>query len=182
MKSHAIRRPSRRLDTAPQRILSVGLATATCVGLVGVIGVRAAQDSAAASQADTGDTAAIEPTTSAGLTQADLDAYAAQLAAERQRLDDYRSQLVATAAELQAAIDAQAGVRSTGVVRAPKAGAVASAPKAKAKAKAKAQAQAAPQAPSAAAPARPAPAAAAPPAMRPAPQQAPAAQGKTKGS
>ncbi len=40
-------------------------------------------------------------TTSTGLTQADLDAYAAQLSAEKDRLDAYRAKLVKTAKKLQ---------------------------------------------------------------------------------
>lgn len=89
----------RRLDSRPQRILSAGLAAATAVGVVGVLAVRSAQDSAAAEQGDA-TPAAAEPTTSDGLTQADLDAYAAALDAERQRLKDYRARLVAVAESL----------------------------------------------------------------------------------
>lgn len=105
MKSKAIRRPSRRLDTAPQRILSAGLATATAVGLIGVIGVRTAQDSAAADNANltaaTLDASSTATVSTAGYTKADLDAYAAQLDAERQRLEDYRAKLVNVANALQ---------------------------------------------------------------------------------
>lgn len=43
-----------------------------------------------------------EPTTSTGLTQADLDAYAAQLAQERAQLDAYRGKLAKAAKQLKA--------------------------------------------------------------------------------
>lgn len=103
----AIRRPSRRLDTVPQRMLSMGLATATAVGLVGVLAVRSADD-AAADTDETTESAPVEVTTTDGLTQADLDNYAAQLETERQRLEDYRNELVAVATDLQAQADALA--------------------------------------------------------------------------
>lgn len=100
------RRPNRRLDSTPQRIISLGLATATAVGLVGVLAVRTAQDTVAAEQGS-GDVdtagqeassgAGSEPTSSTGLTRAELDAYALQLEEERLRLEDYRSQLVQVA-------------------------------------------------------------------------------------
>ena len=143
MTATTIRRPSRRLDTAPQRILSLGLATATAVGLVGVIGVRTAQDSAAAENTDTTASATTEPTTSTGLTQADLDAYAAQLEAERQNLATYRAQLVDVAGQLQARangtvnVGAPAKVPSVSTVKKAK-------PTAKPKAQPKAQVQQAP--------------------------------------
>lgn len=112
MTTRTVRQPIRRIDTTPQRILSLGLASAACLGLVGVIGVRsvqdaAAQDAAAPEQAAAGSStlvSTVEPTTSTGLTQADLDAYAARLEAERVRLDDYRVQLASYANQVQAAI------------------------------------------------------------------------------
>ncbi|MBK9738871.1 MAG: hypothetical protein IPO93_05075 [Actinobacteria bacterium] len=103
---------SRRRSTA-DKIVSAGLATAACAGLVGVIGVRtieqsvATQNDAAASTTTPG--AAIPdsiPTSASGLTEADLDAYAAQLAAESTKLDAYRTKLVKTAKKLQAAQNA----------------------------------------------------------------------------
>ena len=104
-KTNAKRQPSRRTNSTASKIVSAGLATATCVGLVGVIGVRTAQDSAAAdsssaTEAQAGSVAV--PTSTDGYTQAELDAYAAQLAAEAQRLTDYRAQLVDAALTLQA--------------------------------------------------------------------------------
>ncbi len=99
------RRTSRRTNSTASKIVSAGLATATCVGLVGVIGIRTAQDSAAADSGSTSEAAApiaAAPTTTDGYTQADLDAYAAQLDAEAQRLADYRAQLIDAAMTLQA--------------------------------------------------------------------------------
>lgn len=142
----AIRRPSRRLDTAPQRLLSMGLATATAVGLVGVLAVRSAED-ASANTDDNGDSASVATTD--GRTQADLDAYAAQLDAERQRLQDYRDQLVAVAATLQqranalASGDVRTSIAPTKVrlrapkVPAPRAKAAPNAPAPRAQAKSK---------------------------------------------
>lgn len=98
------RRTSRRTNSTASKIVSAGLATATCVGLVGVIGIRTAQDSAAADSASASEAAApiaAAPTTTDGYTQADLDAYAAQLDAEAQRLADYRAQLIDAATALQ---------------------------------------------------------------------------------
>ena len=105
MKTNAKRRPSRRSNSTASKIMSAGLATATCVGLVGVIGVRTAQDSAAAdsSSATEAQASSVAAATSTdGYTQAELDAYAAQLAAEAQRLTDYRAQLADAALTLQA--------------------------------------------------------------------------------
>ncbi|CAB4940621.1 MAG: hypothetical protein F2840_04445 [Actinobacteria bacterium] len=112
-KTNASRRPSRRTNSTASKIVSAGLATATCVGLVGVIGIRTAQDSAAAdsSSATQSQASAVAiPTSTDGYTQADLDAYAAQLAAEAQRLTDYRAQLVEAAQTLQASAGGSAGV------------------------------------------------------------------------
>lgn len=78
-----VRPPRARRHSTKERIISTGLATAACVGLVGVIGVRAIEQSAAAQVLTidpVSDVTSTEPTTSTGLTQADLDAYAAQLA------------------------------------------------------------------------------------------------------
>lgn len=99
------RAPLRRSST-PEKILSAGLATATCVGLVAVIGARtvaaqAADDSKKVSAQAEVAPAAEEPTTSSGLSQGDLDAYAAQLEAERVRLDTYRAKLIKAGKQLQ---------------------------------------------------------------------------------
>ncbi len=103
-KTNDKRRPSRRTNSTASKIVSAGLATATCVGLVGVIGVRTAQDSAAADSSSATEaqaSAVAAPTSTDGYTQAELDAYAAQLAAEAQRLTDYRAQLAEAALTLQ---------------------------------------------------------------------------------
>jgi hypothetical protein len=107
---------AKRHTSAGQKALALGLASATCVGLVGVIAVRNAKEASA--QDSIG---AIEPasaTTSTGVTQAQLDQYAAQLAAEQQRLETYRQQLVATANSL--ATQSRSGVTITKPKRVPK--------------------------------------------------------------
>ena len=106
------RAPLRRSST-PERILSAGLATATCVGVVGLLGARTIEANASsASEVGTeqaeitpvsdsvAPSGAAGPTTSSGLTQADLDAYAADLAKEKERLDAYRAKLVKAAKKL----------------------------------------------------------------------------------
>lgn len=110
------RRTSRRTNSTASKIVSAGLATATCVGLVGVIGIRTAQDSAAADSGSASEAAAAiaaAPTTTDGYTQADLDAYAAQLDAEAQRLADYRDQLINAAATLQQSAGGSSGLSVT---------------------------------------------------------------------
>ena len=112
-KTNDKRRPSRRTNSTASKIVSAGLATATCVGLVGVIGVRTAQDSAAADSSSATEaqaSAVAAPTSTDGYTQAELDAYAAQLAAEAQRLTDYRAQLADAALTLQVSAGSNAGV------------------------------------------------------------------------
>ena len=112
-KTNASRRTSRRTNSTASKIVSAGLATATCVGLVGVVGIRTAQDSAAAelsSATESQASAVALPTSTDGHTQADLDAYAAQLEAEAQRLADYRAQLVDAALILQESAGGNAGV------------------------------------------------------------------------
>ena len=120
MTSHrGHRRAPLRRTSAPERVLTAGLATATCVGLVGLIGVRTIEanpvaDVAPQTSTEATDGAAIVPvaatapvTSSAGLTEAQLDAYAAQLATERQRLDEYRVKLTRTAKALKRQIARQ---------------------------------------------------------------------------
>ena len=173
------RAPLRRSST-PDRILSAGLATAACIGVVGLLGVRTIEANAAS--AETGTTVDLaaspadatittEPTTSTGLTEAQLDAYAADLAKEKERLDAYRAKLVKTATKLQRQADRQAaaaGVSATGTVTPAPANTV-GAPKPAAKpqavAKPKPVAKPAPQ-----------------PAAAPAPKPAPKPQSNTKGS
>ena len=73
-----------RTTSASQKILALGLASATCVGLVGMIAVRSAQDASAQ-----------EATSQDGANQVDLAA-----ATERARLEAYRQQLVTAANQL----------------------------------------------------------------------------------
>jgi hypothetical protein len=125
------RSPLRR-SSAPERILSAGLATATCVGIVGLVGARTieANTTESAAAQESVDTTALsstvepvaavvaEPTTASGLTEADLDAYAAQLAVEKDRLDAYRAKLVKTAKKLQR-LAAQRSQAAVAPARAP---------------------------------------------------------------
>ena len=205
-KTPPVRRPSRRTNTTAGRVLSAALATTTCVGLVGVIGVRMADENAAqaasgspdpAAAASTDQAGAIQlisttspaATSSSGLTREQLDAYAAQLTTERQRLIDYRNQLVAIATQLQQAttsggasaqqvstLAAKAASASVPTVKA--ATKAKAARKSKAKAKAKAKAVSAPAAQPQQAPAQQAqqqPPAQPAPQAKPAPQAAPQA-------
>lgn len=83
--------PTKRQVRLVDRAVAAGLAVATFGGLVAVVVVRGADGA-------TADTA--EPTTVDGLTRADLDAYAEQLAQEQARLTAYRDALRAAAEEL----------------------------------------------------------------------------------
>ena len=100
---------ARRNNSTGSKIVSTGLAVATCIGVVGVIGVRSAQESAAVEPrsstqaADAGSAQAVAVVSSSGLTQADLDAYAAALEQERVKLKKYGAKLVAAAVSLQQA-------------------------------------------------------------------------------
>lgn len=87
---------------AGERMLAVGLASTACIGLVGVIGVRAAQSD----ETDAAPVDSAQPVSSQGLTQADLDAYAAQLADQAAQLKDYRQQLKSVARQLNDEIGA----------------------------------------------------------------------------
>lgn len=111
-RSHS-RAPLRR-SSAPERILSAGLATAACVGVVGLLGARTIEANTTSSSTDPAPAstevvpvATVEPTTASGLTEADLDSYAAALAAEKERLDEYRAKLVRTAKKLKKQAAAQ---------------------------------------------------------------------------
>ena len=108
---------SRSRQGASDKIWAVGLAGATCIGLVGTVGVRAAQDAAAstvvpdsgsvaeavAGSAETGSATAVSST---GLTEAQLDQYARALEEERLRLEGYHAELLDAAARLQESVDA----------------------------------------------------------------------------
>ena len=92
-------KPRKRGGTA-DKAWSLGLAGATCLGLVGLVGARSITDAAAS------DTAPVADVSSTGLSQAELDAYAASLNAQQVQLDAYRAQLVDVAQQLQAVADA----------------------------------------------------------------------------
>lgn len=119
MTDHARNRKGRS-GTAAERIVTAGLATATCIGVVGLLGTRmvAAQESAPQPAAPESvpvllaAPASNETTTSSGMTRSDLDAYAALLAAEKARLDSYRAELVAAAEVINAARSGQSGTRA----------------------------------------------------------------------
>lgn len=119
MTDHARNRKGRS-GTAAERIVTAGLATATCIGVVGLLGTRmvAAQESAPQPAAPESvpvllaAPASNEMTTSSGMTRSDLDAYAALLAAEKARLDSYRAELVAAAEAINAARSGQSGTRA----------------------------------------------------------------------
>lgn len=85
------------------RIISAGLAVTACAGIVGVIGVRSIEDSAAAQQTPAVDSGTATVVSSAGLTEAQLDEYSAQLQAEAARLDAYRVKLTKAAKAVAAA-------------------------------------------------------------------------------
>lgn len=146
MTSSSVRRPSRRGHSTTDKVVSAGLAAAACAGLVGVIAVRTSQEAQAAdAQASTevADATLAAATTSTGLTQEQLDQYAAQLEAERQRLLDYRDQLAVVAASLSDSGAQQAALpsaKSGAALKTPQSSAAKQKSKA-AKAKAKAQAK-----------------------------------------
>ena len=92
---------ARKRGGSADKVWAIGLAGATCVGLVGVIGVRAVSDAAAQPvELEAQLIANATPVSATGLTEAELDEYAWSLAAERQRLLDYHQQLVDAAGEL----------------------------------------------------------------------------------
>lgn len=107
MTDHARTRKGRS-STAAERIVTAGLATATCIGVVGLLGTRmvSAQEATAEPAPESTPVLLAAPastssstvaTSSSGMTRSDLDAYAALLAAEKARLDSYRAELVAAA-------------------------------------------------------------------------------------
>ena len=116
----ADRKPSRGRQGTADKVWAVGLAGATCLGLVGVVGVRAVGDAAAAepqidmtavdsSANGVVDTATASVATStSGLTEEQLDQYARALEVERAKLEAYHKELLDAAAKLQASADAMA--------------------------------------------------------------------------
>lgn len=153
------RAPRKKSNTTQHKVISASLAGAACVGLVGVIGVRVTAD-ANAQQSKQVDAATLAAATSStGMTQDQLDQYAAKLEAERQKLIAYRDQLVQVANVLQSrsgsiqqtaltqsapqVANAQASTKLTKAQK--KAAKKAAAAKAAAQAQQQAQAQQAPQ-------------------------------------
>lgn len=98
----------RKRGGAADKAWSLGLAGATCLGLVGLVGVRTMTDAAAEETA----TPVESVPSNSGLSQAELDAYAASLDTQRAELDAYRAQLIETAQQLQVVADTL-GVRGT---------------------------------------------------------------------
>lgn len=99
-----------RSNTTAEKVLAAGLATAACVGVVGLLGTRAvsAQEATAAPAQGSSPVLLATPastvvTSSSGMTQADLDSYSALLSAEKNRLDAYRAELAAAAKKITAA-------------------------------------------------------------------------------
>ena len=101
-RRHRTDRRPRRGRSTTDRVVSSSLAVAACAGIVGLLGLRTAQDAnstqVAPDLASTG-----VPLSSAGLSQQQLDVYAAALEAERQQLVAYRDQLQIVAVQLAAA-------------------------------------------------------------------------------
>lgn len=115
-KEAARPKPRSRQGSA-DKIWAVGLAGATCVGLVGTLGVRVAQDAAASTTApdpvvevssDATAVTSVAVVSSSGLTEEQLDEYARALEAERLRLEAYHAQLLDVAARLQESADSVA--------------------------------------------------------------------------
>lgn len=87
------------------KVISTGLAVATGIGMVGLIGVRAAQEANAnTTQVDSSTESAADGTSvvvsSEGYTKEQLDAYAQALNEEANRLTEYRNQLNDLVAEI----------------------------------------------------------------------------------
>ena len=104
MTSNVKPRRDKRHSTK-ERAIATGLATATCLGLVGLIGFKtldsAAQASTGASDATTGGTATGASADQLAQYQAQLDQRAVQLQQYQQQLDQYRLQLAQVASALQ---------------------------------------------------------------------------------
>ena len=125
------RSPSRSRGGAADKIWAVGLVGATCVGLVGTLGLRTAQEAAATAQtpSSTADPSASSQmnvaVSSSGLTQEQLDDYALALESERARLEAYHAELLDAAGRLQEAANSlnqgRVGSVSTSAKKAKKA-------------------------------------------------------------
>lgn len=113
MTSKHAQKPKKTRGGSADKVWAVGLAGATCLGLVGVVGARTAQDAAASPvQEDAtlvlSTTSTMEAVSSSGLTEAQLDEYARALEAERVRLEAYHAELLDVAARLQHTADSVA--------------------------------------------------------------------------
>jgi len=84
------------------KIISTGLAVATGIGIVGVIGFRTAVDASAQNSSEVGNVDAViaEVPTLDGYSAQQLQAYAEALKQEAVRLSDYRDQLNKVAKQL----------------------------------------------------------------------------------
>jgi hypothetical protein len=104
--SHIAKPMRSRRRKSVDKFVTATLATAACVGLVGAIGIRTVDDTAAAAveNVPAADPVAGAPATTAqGLTEAQLDTYAAELKAEAAKLEAYRKQLATAAHKLKKA-------------------------------------------------------------------------------
>jgi len=99
MTTHAKPRRDKRHSTR-ERVIASGLATATCVGLVGLIGFRTLDQSAQAAT-DNGNNGSGVTTDQLIQYQVTLDQRSVQLQQYQQQLDQYRQQLSQVAAQLQ---------------------------------------------------------------------------------
>lgn len=96
---------SKGAKSTSTKVISTGLAVATGIGVVGLIGVRSSEEASAndAQVSDSVEVAVSDPSvvvSSEGYTQEQLDAYAVALEQEAERLRDYRDQLNAIATQL----------------------------------------------------------------------------------
>lgn len=127
-----------RGNTTAEKVLTAGLATAACIGVVGLLGTRmvSAQEANAAPAPDSTPVLLATPastlvTSSSGMTQADLDSYAALLSAEKDRLDAYRAQLTKAAKQINAAAGGKQSAASRPALQPPAATPAIPAPAAK---------------------------------------------------
>ena len=163
------------------KVWAVGLAGATCVGLVGVVGARSVEEAVAATPVQDeatlvlSSTSLTQPVSSTGLTEEQLDEYARALDVERTRLEAYHAELLDVAAALQESADSLAQASSA----VPASGTSKGKATSEAKTASQPQPVGQPQPPEQPV-AQPKPVIKPAPASKPAPQQAP--QASTKGS
>ena len=96
------------------KIISSGLAIATGIGLVGVIGFRSAEDASAQNAADSSNVDEVNSAVPSldGYTAEQLQAYAQALRQEAFRLSEYRNQLNQVANQLAAQSGGSVTVKS----------------------------------------------------------------------